>query len=116
MNKVSCVKSFLIVTLISFLMTVMLPFFAVYNPQLANAGQVQRPNQDISSLFGDKVIICTPDGFKFVSWSDPSGDGSKDQPSPNPHTPFKCPLCVINAHGLKAALPTQESGESLIKQ
>ncbi|MFW0777651.1 MAG: hypothetical protein ACN2B6_08035 [Rickettsiales bacterium] len=63
----------------------LLPFFAFYQ------GQTE-PSQ-LAKLFGDKVLICTSDGFQWVSWEDlKSGKIPVEQ-----HKQFFCPACVIAA-------------------
>lgn len=80
------------ITLLAFLLNAVLPFLAVYN---VPAHQLYAKN--ISSLFGEKVLICSGDGFKWVTWKDlQEGKGGHEQPS---H--YKCPLCYLAAHGLK---------------
>lgn len=79
------------VTLLAFLLNVFLPFFAVYTPQ-ANA-YAKQP----FSVFGEKVLICTRDGFVWVNWKDLQKGNTKHKPHPN----YKCPLCYLAAHGLK---------------
>ena len=79
-------KSIYLTTWAAFLIYTLLPFFAVYsNPS---------ESKQLSSLFGEKVLICTSDGFKFVSWEDLAG---KD--APKPHNEIKCPLCYFASHG-----------------
>ncbi len=78
------------ITLIAFLLNVMLPFFAVYN--------VEHPSlaKEMASLFGEKILICTGDGFKWVKLADLESGKEKHNPS---H--YKCPLCYIAAHAFK---------------
>ena len=79
------------IALIAFLLNVMMPFFAVYNVEHPS------PAKEISSLFGEKVLICTGDGFKWVKWADL--ESGKEKHAPSSH--YKCPLCYLAAHGLK---------------
>jgi hypothetical protein len=83
-----------LLTAIAFLINVMLPFYAVYNIPQASA-------KEASSLFGDKILICTADGFKWFSWQDLQS--GKEQPKP--HSQFKCPVCYVAVHGVKHTLP-----------
>ena len=84
------------ITLMAFVMSVFLPFFAVYSIPSANAAQ--QNNQ--SSVFGDKILICTKNGFKWVSVED-LGDEEHDPESSN-H--LKCAVCYVSAHGVKDVL------------
>lgn len=81
------------VTLTAFLLNAFLPFFAVYDtPKLP-------PAKEMSSLFGDKVLICTGDGFQWVTWEELQKQGSRHESSR-----YKCGLCYLAAHGLKDLL------------
>ncbi|TAF75273.1 MAG: hypothetical protein EAZ52_06920 [Alphaproteobacteria bacterium] len=77
-------RAFIIVAAVALLVHTLLPFYASYHV----------PTQQISSLFGDKVLLCTADGFKIFSWDDLRN--GKEQPKPNTH--YKCPLCYVAAH------------------
>ena len=93
------------IALLAFAMNVMLPFFAIYNLPAASAHESSVSNaEDLASLFGDKVLICTPDGFKWVSWKD-LNNGKE-----HPHSEFKCPLCYVGAQGMKHAMPSAQIG------
>lgn len=86
-------------TLLAFLLGGLLPFFANYNvPELVQ--QAQSEEQQIASLFGDDILICTADGFKLVSLKDLREGGSE---SPSPHSDYECALCFVAAHGGKYA-------------
>ncbi|MCC3861658.1 DUF2946 domain-containing protein [Pseudemcibacter aquimaris] len=45
----------------------------------------------VEDLFGDKIIICTPTGIKYVSIDELNGLTSSDQDQSQSH----CPLCLI---------------------
>ncbi len=71
-----------------------LPFAANYAPQ-AHAG-VSQAEKFTTSLFGDKILICTGDGFALVSRADlASGKSPVKQ-----HKGFACAICYLNASGL----------------
>ncbi len=74
----------------------MLPFFAVYNPPVENTQAKQ-----LSALFGEQILICTDAGFKWVKLADLLSGKEK----PEPHPDYKCPLCYIASHGMKALAP-----------
>jgi hypothetical protein len=81
------IKYFSFIALFAFLLNVMLPFFAVYNPASAS---------DAPAIDG-KILICSGDGFKWVKLSDLQS--GKEVPA---HTHYKCALCYVAAHGVKA--------------
>jgi len=66
----------------------LLPFFAVHNP-----------SNHLSSVFGERVLICTGDGFKWVNPADLQSGKEK----PKPHSGDKCPLCYAARHSLAIA-------------
>lgn len=80
------------VTLLAFLLNAILPFFAVYNLQDNRAFAAE-----MASLFGEKVLICTGDGFKWVSWQELQNGKEKQHNSSH----YQCALCYVAAHGLK---------------
>ena len=47
----------------------------------------------IDALFGDKIVICTPTGFKYVSIDELNERQKTGQDNSENH----CPLCLINA-------------------
>lgn len=74
--------------LLAFLLNTLLPFYAVYQlPQNSDKGQ-------ISSLFGDKIFLCTAEGFLLVDRED-LDDTNK---LPAPHAQYQCVLCYVAAH------------------
>lgn len=84
------------ITLMAFVMSVFLPFFAVYS--IPSASAALENNQ--SSLFGDKILICTKNGFKWVSWE----DLEDEEHTPEPTKHFKCAVCYVSAHEAKDLL------------
>ena len=79
--------------LLAFLLNAVLPFFAVYD-----AAQLL-PNRSVSALFGNRVLICTGDGFRWVT-----RDKAAEQPPHHPASHYECALCFAAAHGLKNTL------------
>jgi len=51
---------------------------------------------EMTRLFGEKVFICTPDGYKWVKWS----ELEKEQNHPKKNT--KCSLCLVSCSGAAA--------------
>ena len=92
-------KYCLAITLIAFLMNAMLPFFAVYN--VSSMSNKQGYAHTMASLLGDKVLLCTQNGFKWVSLTD-LVSGKK---IPEPHPKYECPLCYIVVRELNDVLP-----------
>ena len=78
--------------ILAFIINAILPFFAVYNLS-ADHTEARR----LSSVFGEQIIICTGDGFKWVKLADLQSGKEK----PTPHSDTKCPLCYAARHGLK---------------
>lgn len=70
------------------MLNALLPFFAVHRLP-ANAAH-------LSSAFGEKILICTGEGFKWVNLADLQSGKEK----PKPHANDKCPLCFAAAHGM----------------
>lgn len=95
-------KSTISVTLIAaFLMHVLLPFFAVSHVTLANASADESPAlNELSSLFGEKILICTVNGYEWVTWE----ELQKGEQQPQPHPQYECALCHIAAKDLKHIL------------
>jgi hypothetical protein len=61
--------------LLSILLAVLLPFYATY--------QVS----DKQSIFGDKILICTAEGFRWINAGDELPAGKRHE----------CPVCVLQA-------------------
>ena len=78
----------LLLTLFAFLLNALLPFFATY--ELPQEG-------DVPSIFGDKILLCTAEGFTWVSRSD-----LQKQEHPQPHPDYECALCYVTAQGQAA--------------
>jgi hypothetical protein len=91
-------KYYSLITAIAFFVNVMLPSYAVYNLPEKSATA-----KEMSSLFGDKVLICTSDGFKWFSWEDIQSGKAQ----PKTHSQIKCPVCYVAVHSLKHTLPQQ---------
>ena len=62
------------------------PFLANYDPQSLKAS-----TKEISSVFGDKILICTNDGFKWIS----TEDIQTGKEIPQKHKKYQCALCFI---------------------
>ena len=88
-------------TLFAFLLNATLPFFTSYNP----------PNHLVSgnstaAVFGERILICTGNGLKWVTWKELEKE--KDHHAPISH--YQCALCYLAANGLKhIALPAVDA-------
>lgn len=61
----------------------LLPFFATYSSTTPPSG--------LAALFGEKVLVCTGDGFVWVKWEDLASGKAPVKP----HKSYFCPLCYI---------------------
>lgn len=77
-------------TLIAFLFSAVVPFFAVYELPEDHAQQAE-----LASIFGDRILICTENGFEWVSLADLRQ--GEHQPHADSH--LKCGLCYFTAKG-----------------
>jgi len=74
--------------LLAFVFNLLLPFFASYSLSSAQAASVN----DLSALIGDKVLLCTSTGYKWVSLS----ELQNEEPAPETGKHYKCPLCYLH--------------------
>lgn len=88
-------RSIASLTLAAFVFSGLIPFFAIYH--VPDAEQVR----EMSSLFGEKVLICTADGFRLMSWK----DLQSDRPQPKQHPDYQCAMCYVSTHHIKSFLP-----------
>lgn len=77
-------------TLVAFLFSAVVPFFAVYELPESPAQQEQ-----LAGLFGEKILICTEKGFEWVALDDLRH--GKHQPTPDSH--LKCAMCYVSSKG-----------------
>jgi hypothetical protein len=78
-------------------MNVLLPFYAVYTLPAANASDSAISTQHLNALFGDKILICTEQGFQWVDVD----ALEKGEAKPPLHKQLKCPVCYASAFGVK---------------
>lgn len=95
------ILSFLMI--LTFLGNVFLPYFAVYNVQQAQAYE----QSGSSSLFGEKILICTVGGFKWVTWNELKQEFelAENVPLEPSQQHYECPTCYVSAHATKHFLP-----------
>ena len=85
-------------TTAAFLLQLMVPFYAVYGVSASHAQMaLENPAQ-----FGEKVLICTSNGFEYVSWEALANDEGLGR---SQHTNMKCPTCYVHAKAMDAAKP-----------
>lgn len=70
-----------------------MPFVANYDWSRMNAEAAES-----ASIFGEKMLICTAEGFRWVKWTDLQQ--SKVQHQPSKH--YKCSDCYMTQHGTAA--------------
>ena len=68
---------------LSIALNTLLPFFATYSDTTPPSG--------LASIFGEKVLICTSEGFTWVKLEDLLAGKSPAKP----HKSYFCPLCYI---------------------
>lgn len=102
MNKAEYIKHISIVTAIAFLFNTMLPFLAIYDLSQLQASE---NSQAISPLLGNKVLICTSEGFKWVELKDLRDSAEEPGEKPEPHPQVKCALCYLSINGIKFTAP-----------
>lgn len=84
-------KILIAVTLVALLFQLTIPFFAFY-PAGANAFSQK---QQIDSIFGDKVFICTAEGFRWISSAELME--LNNTPSTPHDQQIECALCFLHA-------------------
>lgn len=94
------IKDISIVTAIAFFLSTMLPFLAVYDLSQVQAEEFSQ-STSTSSLMGTKILICTPEGFKWVEVE----DLQKHKEQQDPHSEMKCALCYLSIKGIKFTAP-----------
>lgn len=76
----------------------LMPFFATYQPASHNAATLSAAK--MTSLFGDKILICTASGFALVSIKDLLSGKAPVKP----HNGLMCALCYMGASDMGKAL------------
>ncbi len=101
MNTIRNIRYLSAITLIAFLFNAMLPFFAVYDLDNAKASELSDPSQ--------KILICTGEGFKWISLE----DLQSGKESPKQNKDLKCPLCYFVLHGKYTFTPYELATQSV---
>lgn len=87
-------------------MNALLPFLILYTIPSALAAELPRSDQsqtepsDLASPLDGKVLICTPEGIRWVSVAELAAD---DESSSDKQNTF-CPICYTAAHGAQHIL------------
>ena len=103
MQKGQFLKYIVISVSLALFINALIPFYAKYNPPTAQT--------ELSSIFGDKVLICTKNGFEWVSIN----DFASGKAIPEQHEDIQCALCYMSA-AAKYFPPVQEKQLFAIKQ
>ncbi len=69
----------------------LMPFYATYRPASHNAATA--PAAQVSSLLGDRILLCTASGFALVSLKDLLSGKAPVKP----HNALMCALCYVSA-------------------
>ena len=95
--------------LFSFLINGFLPFYAhanVDNAAVASLVASGVSTEEMTALMGEKILICTPRGFRWVGWDELlSGVGAAGDAGV-PLASMACTLCHVSVASLHAALPS----------
>lgn len=78
--------------LVAFVFSAVVPFFALYDGQIAKADNVT-----LAALYGEEIFMCTERGFEMVKLADVQN--GKHVPKRDTH--FECALCFVGAKGAK---------------
>lgn len=87
-------SSYALITLLAFVLHAVMPFFALYDLSPTSVTQAEKNG---FSFFGEKLFICTSDGFRWVD----AKDLASGKAHPKPHSDYKCPLCYVAAQAGK---------------
>jgi len=73
--------------LLAFVFNLVLPLFVSSGINLAQASEPD----SLAALIGNKVLLCTTEGYKWVSLD----TLSEQSPAPESSGHYKCPLCFL---------------------
>jgi len=82
--------------LIAFLLNLALPFMAFYP---ASQTISTAPQSELTSLLGERMLICTANGFEWVSWAELEQHSAPD----SPHPQYQCSACYVTANSYQFA-------------
>lgn len=90
-----------LIALVAFAVHAVLPYFAVYNSSLLQSST----QEDFTTLFGEKILLCTSEGLKWVSWDEINVDLGDEIGHQDTAEHFQCPICLLASYGLESAVP-----------
>jgi len=90
--------------LLAFAAHLLLPFFATYAPP-ATGTTSDAALETLAELYGEKIFICTPRGYEWVSIETWQKRQAQQQQSPTHQTGYFCGMCFLAAHGLGHVIP-----------
>ena len=102
MTKRGKFSSLSFLALVALLLNATSPFFVLTSLPQAFASQAlsQSAAQGVASQFGGKILICTADGFRWVTWDELQN--GEEQPEPQSHQ--HCILCFVAPLAVKASV------------
>ncbi len=80
---------------VSLLLQAWIPFAANYDWSRMDVETAKS-----ASIFGEKILICTAEGFRWVKWSDLQDGKVSHEPSKH----YKCHQCYIAQHSTGAPM------------
>lgn len=69
----------------------LLPFYATYQMPTPHAN-----TKSMAALFGEKILLCTREGFRFFTWEELQ---KRKQNPQDHHSQYQCGACYLTAHG-----------------
>lgn len=73
---------------LALLVQTLLPFFALYQPP------ARMDAAQLASVFGEKILICSSQGFRFVTPEELAQSSQHEQTGPQ----YQCAVCYVSAH------------------
>ncbi|MFT7144916.1 MAG: hypothetical protein ACI9TY_000580 [Alphaproteobacteria bacterium] len=101
MKRIFNSRTGIFIALFAFMTNVALPLFLLLTPLQFNSDDSE---QQIASVFGDRILVCTTSGLRWVSLNKSQ---SENDPQ-TPHTQYKCALCYIEDNDLEFAFYAQK--------
>ncbi len=98
MKKLMHTKFISYTAVLAFVLNTFLPVWVAYaspDHELKNVNELSQ-----TTFFEDKILICTTQGFKWVSLADLEEQNN----TPSSQHRFKCPLCYLPVHTVDTAI------------
>ena len=98
MRMQDCLKSVSGILVLAFLLNAILPFTSFYTMPAAQAAiaQTDQSVDGIEYLYADRILICTPEGYKWVTQAELKDEKLSDPSAFLNH----CPLCSLSSNPL----------------